>query len=413
VVSLRINLLLALTIILLTIHLANACLIEYRVVEYKPDKTQITAPYSGKYIQNVIEDFVMLNFTNNYSFTITDVNIKYKNTSIRIPVVKPEETVKSADHKPVDITKFNISLDYSITGNSNRFKVTFTIKNDYPYAIHVNITFPKPNWIQNCINCQMENEIVFNDTIPAKSSKSFTLIGSGNNAKLENGTIEFEVHESAMVEFSASIPFSIEKGYSDDSWYANFSVHNSLPIPVNVTVIGYVNTSQPPHTLNNSTQLFSITSELKPNKSWNKTVRISITPPSIPGFFVKVISNARDTCQVKVYPATKVGKSYLQYGVVAGFNIILPPTPTLTATTVTTQPPPAGGGLIGGGGAGGGRGVISPPSKPKPQQPQQPQQPQPQQSIIQPPPPLKREEIPKKPSEVPLVFPVKSNVRYR
>jgi hypothetical protein len=306
---------------------------EDRIVEYKPDKTEITAPYSGKYIQNVSEDFVMLNFTNSYSFTITDVNITYKNVSTFISAVKPKETVKSADHKLVDITKFNISLCYNITGNSNRFEVTFTIKNDYPYDVRVKITFPKPDWIQNCVNCQIGNEIVFNDTVPAKSSKSFKLIGSGSNAKLENGTIEFEAYESANVNFSASIPFSIEKGYSNNSWYANFSVHNSLPIPVNITVIGYVNTSQPPHTLTNSTQLFSISSELKPNESRNKTVRVSVSL-NIPGFFDKVIPIARDTCQVRAYPATKVGKSYLQYGVVVGFNMILPPAPT--ATTVTT-----------------------------------------------------------------------------
>ena len=76
---------------------AEACLIEYRIVEYKPDKTQITAPYSGKYIQDVSEDFIMVNFTNNYSFTITDVNITYKNISVHIPVVNPKETIKSTD----------------------------------------------------------------------------------------------------------------------------------------------------------------------------------------------------------------------------------------------------------------------------------------------------------------------------
>jgi len=374
VLRLRAKILLAIIIILLTVHLTSACLVEYRVVYYKPERTQIKAPYSFNYVQSVSEDFVMLNFTNTYDFTITDVNVSYKNTTIHIPAVNPKENVKYVDYHPVSISKFNISLNCNITGNSNRFKVTFNVRNDYPYAVDVNITFPKPDWIQDCLNCQINDKILFKEKIKAKSSKSFTLIGSGSNAKLEDGTLEFNVYESAKVEFSTSIPFSIEKSYSNNWVYANFSVHNTLKIPVNVTVIGYVNKSKPPHTFNNSTQLFKISSELKPNEIWNRTVIVKTS--NALGFFVKVIPLANETCQVEVYPATRIGKSYLQYGIIEGFNITLQP------IKATPRLPLRGGG--------GGKVIYpeKPPSRPP---------------VISTPP---VEVLPRTPSVVPLIYPV-------
>lgn len=356
------------TLILLIIGIsqASACLIEYRVVDFIPS--------NGTYVQNVKEDFVMVK--NPYNFTITDVNVTYKDLTIQIPKIAPNESVLGRyDLKP---EKFRMNITYSVVGDYSGFKITFRVFNDYDQNLRVNITFPKGGWVKGCSNCTLNDEIIFNSTIPPKSSKSFAILGSGELIRLEDGKIDVSVLEKANITFSTQIPFSIEKTELDGYWYANFTTCNDLKMPVNVTVIGYVNESEPPHSMNNSKKLFEESFILNPGKCFSKNVEVK---SSTPGFFLKVVPIVSTICDVFVYSTTKINNDYVQYGVIRGFTLkfskpqVAPP-----------ERPPIGGG---------GGGIYITPS------PLPLTTPPPTVTPIVSPPPL-----PKTPSEIPLVYPV-------
>ncbi len=351
---------------------ANACLIEYRVVTF--------IPKDGRYVQKVSEDFAF-NLSNPFDFTITDVSLTYRGLNVRYPkLLSGEVKNERFELKP---EKLNVSLMYKVEGDSKGFKVEFVFRNYYNHPLNVRIVFPKPRWFKGCVNCSVEGgKVVFNRSVSKECT--FTLFGSGGGKlKIGDGRLSFFAVEKANLSFSAELPFSITK-YKKDKWYALCTVKNDKPVEFNVKVYGYVNESEPIHDFNNSKLVFFREISLKPNESFKFEMNSTAKSPA---FFVKVEPTAKTTCKVWIYPATKIGKHYVQYGILRGFSFTIKP--------VIVTPP-----VVGGGGGGTILTHKKEVSQTKPTvKPSKP---------ISPPP---TEVLPRKPSNVPLIYPVvRSNV---
>jgi|GEM_PF-2363335 len=373
---------LALLLLLFLVIPVNACLTEYRVVTFKPNE--------GKYTQEISEDFAF-NLSNPYNFTITDVNLTYRSLKVKIPKLSAKDVVNLRyDLNPEN---FKINLRYSIEGDENEFRITFRVINQYDKPINIRLTFPKPSWLIGCENCNIvDNKIIFNKTI--LSEENFTLIGKGSGTfVLNDGKIKFAITEKANLSFSADIPFSIIK-YKENKWYAIYEVKNDKPVAFNVTIYGYINESEPPHNLNGSKLVFTKNVTLKPNESFKFTANSTAKTPA---FFIKIKPVARVICNVTVYPATKIGNHYVQYGIVEGFSFTIKP---ILITPITPKPQiPVGSG-------GGGKIIKKHVKKPIGKTPTKPPSKTPKIKPAQPisTPPTRI--LPKAPSKIPLIFPV-------
>ncbi|WP_457549979.1 hypothetical protein [Archaeoglobus sp.] len=366
------SIVLAIVLIVILSLPAKACLTEYRVVVFKPNEEK----------QEILEDFAF-NVSNPFNFTVTDVNLTYRNLNLHIPVMKEGEVLNSRYFIAPENFKLNIGCD--IKGDAKEFKVIFTVLNGYDKYLNVKITFPKPSWLTGCENCSVVgNNVVFNETIVKEGR--FSLVGKGSGTfVLNDGRIEFSVIEKANLSFSAEIQFSITKSKENDKWFAVYEVKNDKPIDFNVTVYGYVNESEPPHNLNNSKLIFVKHVTLKPNQHFNITVNSSAKSPA---FFIKIKPIANVVCNVTVFPATKIGNHYVQYGLIKGFSFTIKP---VQMTPPPLKPPSGGGGSI----------VVKQP-QPKSNVKPSKSTSKPAQSISIPP----TKVLPRAPSKIPLIYPV-------
>jgi hypothetical protein len=111
---------------------------------------------------------------------------------------------------------------------------------------------------------------------------------SANTVLVPNSSIRFKIKDSADVSFTVPLQISVSKSNKRNRWYVFIDVLNPTDLTVQVNLTLYVNKSNPPHTINNTTVLFNKTLTLKPNEdwSWNNTKNPLIHNGSV-AFFLK------------------------------------------------------------------------------------------------------------------------------
>ncbi|WP_290723402.1 hypothetical protein [Archaeoglobus sp.] len=341
-----------LLILAILITPTTACIYEIREVVFYPNATQ-----------QVGRDWIVVNFTNPYTFDLYDVNLSYRGEYVYIPLISANSNLKIDPYKTLTPENFPLEVVSTAKREGGGVNVTFTMRNNYAESVEVNLTIPKPANFLKCVGCEVGEALEFRSEVPAYGERSFSILVSGNSVQIPDSDMSFELKSSVPVDYGVDLLISIEKEQIGDNWSAKFKIKNPLDQDVNVSFDAWYVLKIDDYTFTEREPLFNETFHLPPGG--NRTFQSSLTSDKVPVFYAKARARLSDKCEVYVLPATFVEGNYIVgWATLKGFS--------------QTLPSPGGGGGGAGGGAGGaGGGRPSSGGQVPPAQPAQPAQPQP------------------------------------
>ncbi len=194
-----------------------ACIYEYREAIFYPNATQ-----------EVGRDWIVVNFTNPYPFNLYDVNLSYRNEFVYIPFIPPNSNLKIDPYKILTPQTFPLEVTSTAGVERGAVNVSYTIKNNYDKPVEVRLEIPKPANFQDCVGCEASDVIKFHSTIPAGGEESFSILVSGNSARISDSSLSFSLTDSVPVEYGVDLVISIEKQRVGNRWFATFRIQNPL-----------------------------------------------------------------------------------------------------------------------------------------------------------------------------------------
>jgi len=320
-------------ILTLTVLPSLACIYEIREAVFYPNSTQFVG-----------RDWIVVNFTNSYSFSLYDVNLSYRGESVYLPYIPSNSNVRIDPYKTLPAQPFPLRVEVTAAQQNDQVNVTYSILNDYTKDLDVSVKVPKPENFLACYSCSLEGDkLNFSDSIPAGSYRQFTIAVIGSSAYIGEAEMSFALAESIEVEYGVDLQFSIEKSNNGNKWFATFNVKNNLDRNVSAVLEAWVELE------GSKTPLFTEKVSLEAGE--NLSFTHDLTSDTAPVFFMRVRATVEDSCSVTVIPAFRSGGNY-----VVGEALIAP----FSFIAATAG---GGGGGAGGGTVGGGAG-ISPGSWP-------------------------------------------------
>jgi len=305
-------------VLILTVGIANACIIEIREATFYPNGTQ-----------SVGRDWIVVNFTNGYGYEIYDVQI---GEIAKIPTLLPGQNVKIDPYLELLPKEFPLVIMAKVEDLGERSRIEYVVKN-FGKDMEILISFPRFEGFVDCSDCEVSERINFYLFVPSNSSGSFS-ITAARDFVIPDAEVGFKIEESQNLSFGFKIPISIEKGRGE-KWNAKFQTSNPTDKEIEIHVNAWVDLC------GEIREIFNESIKLRRGEVFSNAAELESA--CVPVFFFKGKAKAEDFCSYEIIPCYKFGESYIVgYAILKGFSYSPPASPTPTAPPVFpyTPPPP-------------------------------------------------------------------------
>lgn len=308
-------------VLLFLISISSACIFELRSATFYVNGTQ-----------EVTRDWFVIDFTNNYGYTLLDVHFS---DLAFVSVIRDGERVRIDPYKNVSPRIFPIAVFAKVESFGNQSVVRYVLEN-YGESTEVSVLIPMFQDFISCDNCVISNEgIIFNKTIAKNESASFNLTLK-RDFTIPDGKISFSYHGKIDMNFTANIPVIVEKGRGEN-WVGIFKVSNVLDKKLKGNVTAFVEIGS------NRTTLFHEEIELDPGENFERSEEVK--SQLVPIFYFQVQLRVEDYCNLTTLPATEIeGRYVVGYATLKGFThtapAVIPVVPGPPIPEIVTVPTP-------------------------------------------------------------------------
>uniref|UniRef100_A0A7J2TLD1 Uncharacterized protein n=1 Tax=Archaeoglobus fulgidus TaxID=2234 RepID=A0A7J2TLD1_ARCFL len=309
-------------VLILIIAASQACVFEIRSAVFYPNGTQ-----------EISRDWLIVDFENNYGYEIFDVDI---GDIAKLPVVRNGERVKVDPYKNLTPRDFPLIVRADIKTFPDRSEVEYSIRN-LGKPVKIEISIPIFRDFISCEKCEVLNEsIVFRKEFAENETANFT-ISTSRQFSIPDATISFSYEDSIPLNFTASIPVSIEKGRSN-KWIGIFNITNTIDKEADIKATALVEFQN-----GSRIELFNESFRLEAGKSFTRSAEV--VSDDVPIFILKMNARVLDFCMLRIIPAYEINGRYVVGQALLKGISYFPPVPFLpfmpTPEIPTLPTPPA------------------------------------------------------------------------